>query len=74
MSVVTSPFNQGGFLDRKVLSLLRAFRELWGDVIVRQAWRSGKEGVVFSLVAFIMLLQKELMLFQYNGADGKHGV
>jgi glycosyltransferase involved in cell wall biosynthesis len=58
-----------GVSTHLLLGILKAFRKLGGDMIARQAWRSGKEGVVFSFVAFIMLLQKELMLFQYNKAD-----
>ncbi len=46
------------------LGILKAFRKLAADIVVRRAWKSGREGIVFSLAAFIMLLQKEMILSQ----------
>lgn len=50
--------------------LFEVARKAVGDLIVRAAWRSGREGVAFSLIALMMLCQMHLLMM-FGTGDAK---
>jgi glycosyltransferase involved in cell wall biosynthesis len=43
------------------ISLYRWCRKLVGDFVVRSAWKGGKEAMVYSVIALIMMVQRDLI-------------
>lgn len=49
-----------------IKAVYRVLRKFVADFIIRQAWRDGIEGMMYSSIALIMLIQKDMILWQLN--------
>ncbi len=51
-------------------SVYRVCRKIFGDFVVRSAWRGGKEGMAFSLIALIMMIRETFCSGMQRATDG----